>query len=186
MDINQSAAGVIDGYENFRGNKCYLQIKFGGSGTGEIQSLSYTNSANDGGYFRLGTRDGKIDVQDMPYNSSTTAIATRVNALTGHTPSVSGGFDGASPVTFTFDHKASNVSDNCGRVIVASHSLTDGGVAEIFTGSSVTQNAVVGFDTSASYTLEVYMYYFKCLEVDKRGKVKCYKMTDNKYSELKL
>ena len=41
-----------------------------------------------------------------------------------------------------------------------------------------------GFTTSNDYILEVYMYYYKCLEVSKNGRIHCKKLINGKgYNE---
>lgn len=166
----------INGYFSFDGSKFKIEIKPSSAGTACVQTLDCNNAANDGGYYKLAFKGHMTD--SLAYNANAAAIKSALEALPSFrdwdgqplTVTASGALTTDATLTFSaVDSKQPN--DDLVQVIV--ETLNDGGIAVApeFVSSSVTTVGRTGFTTASTYTIDVYVPYYRTIIQTRNGRV---------------
>lgn len=164
-NLRRAMAGHMDGYMQF-GSNMKLAITPDAAGTSEVLTITCTNVANDGGYYKLGWQGDLTD--DLKFDTSAANIKAALEALPSFqdhpdgplTVTASGALTTTATLTF-----ASNVEPPCeryGDIQVIPHTLNDGTIAEV-TSTAISTTGRKGWTTGSSYTVDVYAYYFRKL-----------------------
>ena len=169
-NVKKSMAGVVNGFFEFVGLKDYLEIKFGASGQSEVHTITQ-NAVSSAGTYRYAFEKGGISSEELDYNSNATAIKNVLDAmpqLQERNISVTASGDLTSTTqTITFNSEADKVSDELGKITIIGN-----GTSKV-NNTSVSTIGKRGFTTGSDYQVEIFMYKFKCLKVDKRGHITC-------------
>jgi len=166
-DIMSSWQGVVSGYRSFIGSKDSLEITFGSAGTAEVHTLTKSGTVGTGTWQFFW--DGEY-LATAAYNAAVGTIKTNIEASDkflsmGYTVTFGAALDQAS-VTVTFGIRNGGVSlDNRNRSVVA---IAQEGNLGALT-SAITTRGIQGFTTSATYTTEIYAFYFRRLMIHGNG-----------------
>lgn len=165
----QAFTGAKDGYFLFQGENYNLSLTFPGAGTAEVQTVTLTNPANDGGYYQLAYK-GHV-TNSLAYNAD---VATGMKAALDALPSMvedglTSTFSGQATSTFTITFSpakpvAYQNGHNSNLVKIIPTSLNDGGTAEIGA-TTVTTVGNAGW-TTGTYTIDLYAFMYKDVYVN--------------------
>ena len=168
--VKQSIAGKVNGFFEFVGLRDYLEITFDSAPVQEVHTITQ-DAASSAGTYRYAFEKGGISDQELDYNDNAAAIKAVLDAmpqLQERDISVTAGGDLTSAAqTITFDSRSGKVSEELGKI-----SIIGNGTAKV-NNSAVTTNFQSGWTTGSNYTVEIHMYKFKCMDVDKNGKITC-------------
>jgi hypothetical protein len=162
-----------DGYMYFHGENYNLSLTFPAAGTSEVQTITLTNPANDGGYYQLAYKGYITD--SLAYNANAAAIKAALEALPsiiddGLTVTASGAATATFTLTFSpAKQVAYSNGHNANLVKIIPTSLNDGGVFEIGA-TTVTTVGAAGF-TTGTYQLDLYAFVYRDFFCD-GGRVK--------------
>lgn len=165
LDFTESPAmaiqGVSNGFMDFE-RKFKLRLTPGTAGTAEVQTITCTNAANDGGYYYL-THGGYTTTQ-LAFDANVAAIKAALEAL----PSFSKNdlhitASAALTTTITLTFTELGPQEPIGIVIT---SLNDGTVVEVPT-MSISTPGVRGWNTGSTYVVTVIGYKYRDLSLGK-------------------
>ena len=170
-NLKHSLAGKVNGFFEFVGLRDYLEITFDSAPVQEVHTVDLGATSPDGTY-RYAFENGIISDQELDNTAITSTIETAINAIPqlverNITASVDADLVSASSQNITFNAGSGKVSDDLGKITILGN-----GISKV-TGSTVSTVGKKGFTTGSDYTVEIHMYKFKCLEVDKKGKLTC-------------
>lgn len=169
----QAFTGTKDGYFYFNGENYNLSLTFPGAGTQEVQTITLTNPANDGGYYQLSYK-GYL-TNSLAYNTSAANMKAALDALPsmiedGLTSTFSGTAEATFTITFSPAKQVAYQNGHSANLVrIIPTSLNDGGVAEIGA-TTVTTVGSPGW-TTGTYTLDLYAYHFKDIYIND-GRIK--------------
>ena len=176
--IKQSNVGHINGFHTFKGQKDYLSIKFGSAPVSETYTFQCGAAITSGKWsidtpIRPNTTNTEInDSNDYNLTSNNIALAfDRYYGISGTT--CAGDFATTGNVVIAIPGKYGSLIKTYGLPRIINN----------FSDSCVLNSYVIGeegFETSNDYILEIYMYYFKCLEINKNGRMTCKKIINGK------
>ena len=169
--VKQSVTGAVNGYFEFVGLKDYLEITFDSAPTQEVHTITLSGTPTAGTY-RYAFEKGGIAVNEVAHNATVAQAKANAEAMPQLaereiTATMSAQFDASVTQTVTFDARAGQVSKDLGRITV----LTGNNFNADVDSSAVTTYGQSGFTTGSSYQVEIHMYKYKCLEVEKNGKI---------------
>ena len=173
--IHKSISGNINGFYQFYGARSDLVLTPDAAGTAEVQAISLGVTAPDDGSYCFFI-NGEIS-DALSYNASVSDMKTAFEnipcvkklglSVTFSATAENGSFNA------TFDaNRDGRVSDRLGKVRVISQNLNDGGV-EAKPTTSVTTYGKLGWNSGSNYTVDIFVYKFVELCVDKNGKLSC-------------
>lgn len=170
-NIKKSMAGVVNGFMEFVGLKDYLEIKFGSAATSEVHQVDVGTTATTGTY-RYAFENGAICDTELDYDDGASDIKTVLETMPvlaerNITVTINDGINNVASQDITFSDNAGKVSDELGKITIIGN-----GIPKI-RGSEVTTFGKRGFTTGSDYQVEIFMYKFKCLKVDKNGRITC-------------
>ena len=170
-NVKKSVAGSVNGYFEFVGLKDYLDITFDSAPTQEVHTISLASLGTTGTY-RYAFENGGISDQDCDYDETASDIKAIIDAMPqlaerNISVSVNNGIDATTSQTITFDARANQVSEELGKITILGNNTPK------VNSTSVSTQGQSGFTTGSSYQVEIHMYKFKCLEVEKNGKINC-------------
>ena len=173
-DIKKNYAGVMQGVFEYVSVHDYIEITFSSAPVQEVQTITCDQLGTTGSY-KLAFEDGCIATDDLAYDASTTDIQNSLAAIKkcanlNITASVSGTLDSSTTQTFTFANENGAVNEELGKLTYISNS--DAKVNS----SAITTYGEKGFVSGSSYQINVLMFKFKCLKVDKNGNLSCKEM----------
>ena len=171
-DVKKALSGAMNGIFDFYGLRDYLEITFGSAPTQEVQTISLGTTASSGTY-RYAFENGVISDQDLDYDDSASDIKAVIDAIPqleerDISVTVNDGLNNTTSQTITFNNNAGRVCDELGKIAVLNN--TDAKVNS----TSVTTYGKRGFVTGSDYQVEIFMYKYKCLKVDKKGNLNCH------------
>ena len=163
MRNHATAKRVLKGEE-------FLHITPGPAGTSEVQTITLTNPANDGGYYQLAWGGDVTD--SLVYNASVATMKAAFEAL----PSVKRAgltvtFSGTAAATFTATFLPYGPVNDLIRIIPTS--LNDGGVAEIGS-TAITTPGVRGF-SAGTYQIDILGLCWSDMVMLPNGNIESYK-----------
>ena len=169
--VKHSLAGKVNGFFEFVGLRDYLEITFDSAPTQEVHTIS-TDSLGITGSYKYCFENGAISDQELDYNDEPAAIQTAINAMPqleerDITVTVNDGLDAVTSQTITYSNGSGKVSQDLGKI-----SIIGNGIPKVNSTALTTPNKS-GWTTGSNYTVEIHAYLFKCLEVDKNGKITC-------------
>ena len=171
-NIKRSMAGQPCGFFEFVGLRDYLEITFDSAPTQEVQTITVDQLGTTGSY-RYAFENGAISDQELDYNASASDIQTAINAIPqlverDITATVNDGIDGTTSQTITFSNRSGKVSEDLGKITI----LGNGTDCKI-NSTALTTPYQSGWTSGSGYTIEIHMYKYRCLQVDKNGKITC-------------
>lgn len=180
-NLKQAHVGHINGGHTFQGQKDYLSIVFGSAPVSEVYDFTLGVPPTMGNWsintpIKPNNNPNQLSFS-LPHNATTTQIANAFNNYYG--------ISGVSVVgTFATGNTEITIPSKYGS-LVKTYGLPT--IVNSFDNEDITFEYVLGedgFTTSNDYILEVYMYYYKCLEVSKNGRIHCKKLINGKgYTE---
>ena len=149
-----------------------MEITFGDSATSEVQTIT-TDQLGTTGSYRYAFENGAISDQELDYNASASDIQTAINAMPqlaerDISVTVNDGIDAVTSQTITFNSRSGKVTDELGKITI----LGNGTDCKV-NSTALTTPHQSGWSTNSDYTVEIHMYKYKCLEVNKNGKITC-------------
>ena len=170
-DIKKTFLGKMNGIFDFVAVHDYLDITFDDGPTQEVQQVSIGTTASSGTY-RLAFENGIIDSTELDYNASTTAIKSALEAIPkckelNLSVSVDNNMNSSLTQNYTFGTKNGLVNEELGKITYIGN-----GTPKV-SGTSITTYGEHGHTTGSDYQINVLMYKFKSLKVDKEGNLSC-------------
>lgn len=174
-NIHKSIAGQINGFYQFYGQRCDVCFTPDVAGTAEVQNVDTGVTAPDGGSYAFQVDSEVSDY--LSHDATVTEMKTAFEAMkcvknlgltaTFDSTAATGSFN------ITFDaNRDGRVSDRLGIVKIIGNNLNDGDVIAK-PSSSVTTYGKLGWNSSSNYTVDLFVYKFVELCVDKNGKLSC-------------
>jgi hypothetical protein len=172
-DTDVSDAGMMDNYFPFVGDKETLSVTYTSAPTSEVHTFTTSDTADSGSYkmFYGGHYSAPI-----AYNGNAAAIKAAVELMPpirDRHITVTASGAATSTFTLTYDAGSFRVSDDFKgepmRLIESS--LSDGTVGATFA-ETVSTYGKDGF-VDQSYSVELFVFYFKRLMVSKDGRLSC-------------
>ena len=174
--IHKAVSGQISGFYQFYGQRCDIVITPDAEGTGEVQTIDLETTPSNGQYaFQI---NGEIS-DYLDYNASTTDMKTALENMKcvrklGLTATFNQAASAGTSFTITFDeNRDGRVSDRLGIVRLLTNNLAGDGGIESNPVSSVTTYGKIGWNSGSDYTVEIFVYKFVELTVDKNGQMHC-------------
>ena len=161
----------MNGIFDFYGLRDYLEITFDSAPTQEVQTIN-TESLGVTGSYRYAFENGIISDQEVSFDETPANIQSAINAIPqlaerDISVTVNDGLDGVTAQTVTFNANSGRVVDELGKITVLGN-----GIPRV-TSTSVSTYGSTGFTTGSNYQVEIFMYKYKCLTVDKKGNLNC-------------
>ena len=124
------------------------------------------------GTYRYAFENGVVSDQELDYNDTTSDIKDVIDAIPqlmerDISVSVNNGLDSTTSQSITFNANAGRVCDELGKITILGN-----GTPKV-NSTSITTYGKRGFQTGSNYQIEVFMYKYKCLKVDKNGNLSC-------------
>ena len=172
-NVKKALAGsMATGFREFVGLRDYLELTFDSAPTQEVQTISLGTTASSGTY-RYGFEKCGLSDQELDYDDGASDIQTAINAMPelldrNISVTVNDGIDAVTSQTITFNANSGKVSDELGKITILGN-----GTPKV-NSTSVTTTGRRGFTSGSNYQVNVYMYKFKCLNVDKNGRLSCH------------
>ena len=181
-NLKAANIGNQNGGHTFQGQKDYLSIVFGQAPVSEVYTFTIATGGAAAGKWYIDTPIRPNNNQNNfglhnPFDATTTEIGQAFDNYYGITgTTVVGTFDQVpnnSTVVITIPSKYGSLIKTYGKprlinTLSGSVSLTSYTLGED------------GFVSGNDYILEVYMYYYKCLEINKNGRISCKKLINGK------
>ena len=169
-NVKKSVTGHINGSFSFVGIKDYIEITFDSAPTAEVQTITQ-NAVSSAGTYRYAFEKAGISDQELDYNSNASAIKSVLDAmpeLQERNISVTAGGDLTSATqTITFNAGSGQVSNELGKITIIGN-----GTSKV-NNTAVTTQGKKGWTSGSNYQVEIHMYKYKCLKVDKHGRITC-------------
>ena len=170
-NVKKSITGHINGFFQFVGIKDYLEITFDSAPTQEVHTISIGATATSGTY-RYAFENGIVSDQDCDWNDSSSDIDTIIEAIPqlqerNITVSVNNGINNTTSQTITYNADAGQVSQELGKITILGN-----GTPKV-NSTSVSTQGKKGWTSGSNYQVEIHMYKYKCLKVDKHGRLTC-------------
>ena len=169
-DIKKSFT-CMNGIFDFYGLRDYLEITFDSAPTQEVQTIN-TESLGVTGSYRYAFEKGIISDQEVSFDETAANIESAINAIPqlverDISVTVNDGLDAVTAQTVTFNANSGPVVDELGKITVLGN-----GIPRV-TSTSLTTKGTTGFTSGSDYQVEIFMYKYKLLTVDKKGNVNC-------------
>lgn len=169
-NVKKSMAGVVNGFMEFVGLKDYIELTFGNAPQSEVHTIVTAGDSTSGSY-RYAFENGAISHQSLDYNADNSDITSALNAMPvlaerGITATVDSNLELANQ-SVTFSSNGGKVSDELGKLTIIGD-----GIQKVVS-TTVSTVGKRGFTTGSDYQVEIFMYKFKCLKVDKNGRISC-------------
>ena len=161
----------MNGVFDFYGLRDYLDVTFDTAPTQEVHQINLASLGVTGSY-RYAFENGVISDQGLDYNDVAADIKTAIDAIPelqerDISVSVNNGIDGTTTQQITFNANSGRVVDEVGKITILGNNIPK------VTSTSVSTYGTNGFTTGSNYQIEIFMYKYKCLVVDKKGNVTC-------------
>ena len=171
-NCKKSFVGSMNGWMEYVGLRDYLEIKFDGAPTQEAHTITLGGTASAGTY-RYAFENGLISAQELDYNDNTASIKSAIESIPhlqekNISVSVAGTLDAGTSQVITYNANSGQVSNEFGKITIIGN-----GIPKV-SSTAVTTTGRRGFTSGSNYQVNVYMFKFKCLEVDKNGRLRCY------------
>ena len=168
-NCKKANVGVLNGFMEFVGLRDYLEIKFDNAPTQEVHTISLASTAT-GGTYRYAFQNGYISEQQLDFNDNTTTIKTAIDAIPqleerNISITANQSLDSGSSQTITFNSGSGEVSNEVGKITIIGD-----GIPKV-SGTSVSTVGRRGFTTGSNYQVNVYMFKYRSLTVDKNGRL---------------
>ena len=165
-NIKKSITGHLNGMMEFVGLKDYLEITFDSSPVQEVHTNELVSLGTTGSY-RYAFENGGLS-DELSFDASASDIKTAIDAIPqlqerDITVSVNDGIDATTSQTITFNEGSGQVSEELGKIKIIGNNTPR------VSSSTVSTQGKKGWINNGSYTVEIHMYKFKCLEVSKNG-----------------
>jgi hypothetical protein len=110
--------------------------------------------------------------QDIDYDDTASAVKAIIDAMPqlverGISVAVNDGIDGTTAQTITYNARSGKVSQELGKISLIGNNLNSK-----ITSTALTTPHQSGWTTGSGYQVEIHMYKFRCLEVEKNGKLR--------------
>jgi hypothetical protein len=167
-------AGTMNGFFQFFGQRCDLVLTPDSAGQAEIHAVNLGITAPDDGTYAFQV-DGEIS-SSIDYDATVTEMKTALENMKcvknrGYTATFSANAqNGSFNITFNANRDG-RVSDEIGIVRVVGNNLNDGG-EECKPITTVSQYGRKGFLSGSNYAVEIYIWKFVEMCVDKQGKIR--------------
>ena len=170
-NIKKSVAGNLNGLFQFVGLKDYLEITFDSANVSEVHTIS-TDALGTTGTYRYAFENGIISSQELDYDDTASDIQTAINSIPqlkekNISVSVNNGLDATTSQTITYNAGSGQVSEDLGKITILGNNTPK------VNSTTISTQGKKGWTTGSNYTVEIFMYKFKCLEVSKSGRFTC-------------
>jgi len=177
-NMKRSFAGEVCGYHQFLGNNDYLEIIPGQPAVSHCTNLTLSAVPTQGFFLPGFERTDRQHTSGVPghFGDEEAAILAQFNSLAQENKaysviSVTGNWVDTS-VTMCFDLKDGDVACELGNPVLLSKGMQDGSEVNIGVTSVTTTRGVRGWE-NGQYTLQIFMYKYKELIVEKNGRLYC-------------
>ena len=169
--VKQSVAGKPNGFFEFVGLRDYLEITFDSASQQEVHTIDL-GATSPSGTYRYAFENGFISDQELDASSGASVIESTIDAIPqlaarNITVDVNNGLVDTDSQTITFSSNSGKISEDFGKITILGN-----GISKV-NSTSVSAVHKPGWSSGSDYTVEIHMYKFKCLEVDKNGKLTC-------------
>ena len=170
-NVKKSITGHINGFMSFVGIKDYLEITFDSAPTNEVHTVNL-GATSPSGTYRYAFEKGVISDQELNASDGVSTIESAIDGIPqlaerDITVDVNDDLVGTASQTITFSDNAGKVSQDLGKITILGN-----GISKV-NSTSVSTVGKKGWNSGSNYQVEIYMYKFKCLKVDKNGRLQC-------------